>query len=117
MGDSDRRAGWEERYDREHRAAWDERYISERTAAWEASYGRGDRYGSNSRFESSTRGDRFAGDVRVGQRTSRRMIAVPDQYRDQYRDNAEVYYGFDTDRIFEVDRDSGLILRLFDLIG
>jgi hypothetical protein len=113
--DTDRRAGWEARYDREHRTAWEERYMSDRQAAWEGR-GRDDGYGSNSRFEESDRGDRFAGDVRIGQRASRRMVDVPDQYRDEYRDSDEVYYRYDSDRIYEINRRSGLIVRLFDLI-
>jgi hypothetical protein len=115
--ETDRRAGWEARYDREHRSAWEERYTRDRDAAWDAGQGRGDGYGSNGRFETSTRGDRFAGDVRVGQRASRRMVALPDQYRGEYRDSDEVYYRYDSDRIYEIDRDSGLITRLFDRIG
>jgi hypothetical protein len=114
--ESDQRAGWEARYDREHRTAWEERYMRDRSAAWEDREGRDDRYGANSRFEVSSRGDRFAGDVRVGQRASRRMVALPDQYRDEYRDSDEVYYRYDSDRIYEIDRSNGLILRLFDLI-
>lgn len=117
--DTDQRAGWEARYDREHRAAWEERYMTDRNAAWESGDGRDgrdDRYGSSSRFEASNRGDRFAGDVRVGQRATRRMTDLPDQYRDEYRDSDEVYYRFDSDRIYEIDRSNGTILRLFDLI-
>ena len=115
--DTDQRAGWEARYDREHRAAWEERYMRDRSAAWDDRDGReDDRYGSSSRFELSSRGDRFSGDARVGQRATRRMVALPAQYRDEYRDSDEVYYRYDSDRIFEIDRSSGTILRLFDLI-
>lgn len=115
--DTDQRAGWEARYDREHRAAWEERYMRDRHSAWEDRDGRDDdRYGSSSRFELSSRGDRFAGDARVGQRATRRMVALPAQYRDEYRDSDEVYYRYDSDRIFEIDRSNGTILRLFDLI-
>lgn len=114
--DTDQRAGWEARYDREHRAAWEERYMSDRNAAWDSSDERDDSYGSSSRFEVSSRGDRFAGDPRIGQRATRRMVALPDQYRDEYRDSDEVYYRFDSDRIYEIDRSNGTILRLFDLI-
>ncbi|HMJ93683.1 MAG TPA: hypothetical protein VK472_06260 [Allosphingosinicella sp.] len=117
--DTDQRAGWEARYDREHRTAWEERYMSDRNAAWEDRDdrdGRDDRYGASSRFEMSNRGDRFAGDARVGQRATRRMVDLPDQYRDEYRDSDEVYYRYDSDRVYEIDRSNGLILRLFDLI-
>ena len=108
------RAGWEARYDSEHRSAWEDRYMSERRAAWDS--GRDGGFGASSRFESSDRGDRFAGDVRIGQRATRRMVALPDQYRGEFRDSDQVYYRYDSDRVFEIDRNSGLILRLFDLI-
>ena len=117
--DTDQRAGWEARYDREHRASWEERYMRDRSAAWDDRDdrdGRDDRYGASSRFEVSSRGDRFAGDARIGQRATRRMVALPDQYRDEYRDSDEVYYRYDSDRIYEIDRGNGLIVRLFDLI-
>lgn len=117
--DTDRRAGWDARYDSEHRAAWEERYMRDRETAWEGGMGREDGYGysADGRFEASTRGDRFAGDARIGQRASRRMVAVPAQFRDEYRDSDEFYYRYDSDRIYEIDRRSGLIVRLFDLVG
>ena len=104
---------------RASRRAGKQRYMRDRSAAWDDRDdrdGRDDRYGSSSRFEVSSRGDRFAGDARVGQRVSRRMVDLPDQYRDEYRDSDEVYYRYDSDRIYEIDRGNGLILRLFDLI-
>lgn len=110
------RAGWEARYDSEHRAAWDARYNDERSAAWDSGRRGDSRFGASSRFESSNRGDRFAGDARVGQRASRRMVEMPDQYRNEFRDSDDVYYRYDSDRAYEIDRHSGLILRLFDLI-
>lgn len=113
---NERRARWEENYDREHRAQWEERYMSDRSAAWEGQYGRSDRgYDSDDRFDEGNRGDRFAGDVRIGQRATRRMAALPDQYRGQYRDSDQVYYRYDEDRIYEISRQTGLILRLFDV--
>jgi len=114
--DTDQRAGWEARYDREHRTAWEDRYMRERSAAWDDRYSRDDRYRSDRRFEVSSRGDRFAGDARIGQRATQRMVALPEQYRDEYRDSDEVYYRYDSDRVYEIDRSNGLILRLFDLI-
>jgi hypothetical protein len=112
--DNEDRANWDARYDSEHRAAWDSRYASDRDAAWNS--GRQGSFAASSRFEASNRGDRFAGDVRIGQRASRRMVALPDQYRGEFRDSDEVYYRYDSERVYEIDRTNGLILRLFDLI-
>jgi hypothetical protein len=63
------------------------------------------------------RGDRFAGDVRVGQHFSDRQIALPTQYRDRYRDSDAAYYRYDDNRIYQIDRVSGLILAMFDIAG
>jgi hypothetical protein len=112
--DNSDRAGWEARYDSEHRAAWEDRYMSDRRAAWNS--GRQGGFAGGNRFEASNRGDRFAGDARIGQRASRRMVDLPDQYRGEFRDSDEVYYRYDSERVYEFDRDTGLIVRLFDLI-
>jgi hypothetical protein len=69
----------------------------------------------DSRFDHPNRGDRFAGDIRVGQRPSARMIALPDRYRTDYRDSDAVYYRYDNDRIYEVDRATNLVMGLMDL--
>jgi hypothetical protein len=112
---SERRTAWLARYDTEHRAAWEERYERERLAAWEDSFGRDRRAGYEGRFDRPNRGDRFAGDVRVGQPRSARMTALPVEYRIEYPDSDQFYHGFDDDRIYRVDRRTGLILGLLDL--
>lgn len=115
-GRSDRdRASWDDRYDREHRADWENRYARDRDAAWESRDGRGDRFGSNARFDRPNRGDRFAGDARIGQHTSMRMGVLPAQYRDEFRDDEDVYYRYDDRRIYQIDRRTDLILRLLDV--
>jgi hypothetical protein len=111
----DSRTAWEARYDRDHRAAWEARYMSERSAQYDGAFSRDQNSYSNDRFDQPNRGDRFAGDVRVGQRFSARMAALPAAYRTDYRDNDQVYYGYDDQRIYRVDRRTGLILALFDL--
>ncbi|HEX4737165.1 MAG TPA: hypothetical protein VH331_06355 [Allosphingosinicella sp.] len=111
----DSRAAWEARYDRDHRAAWEARYVSERSAQYDGGFSRDQNSGSNDRFDRPNRGDRFAGDVRVGQRFSSRMGAMPAEYRVDYQDNDQVYYGYDNQRIYRVDRRTGLILGLLDL--
>jgi hypothetical protein len=113
--DREGRATWEAGYDRDHRAAWNERYERERTAAWDGRFGADGRLASGERFDRPNRGDRFNGDVRVGQRYSARMVALPAEYRIEYRDTDNFYYGFDDDRIYQVDRRTGLILGLLDI--
>ena len=61
------------------------------------------------------RGDRFAGDVRVGQHFSDRQVALPMQYRARYRDSDAAYYRYDDDRIYQIDRGTGLIMAMFDI--
>ena len=77
--------------------------------------GRDDRFGMDDRRD--MRGDRFAGDVRVGQRFSDRMVAVPAQYRERYKDSDASYYRYDDDRIYQIDRTTGLILAMFNIAG
>ena len=59
------------------------------------------------------RGDRFNGDVRVGQRFSGRQVALPAAYRDRYRDNDTSFYRYDDDRVYQIDRASGVIMAMF----
>lgn len=113
----DRRATWEDSYDREHRAGWEDRYLRDRDAAWTSRFGRDDRFGANARFDRPNRGDRFAGDVRVGQRTSMRMGALPEQFREEFRDDEDVYYRYDDRRIYQVDRRTDLIRGLIDIVN
>ena len=82
---------------------------------WNDRDSRQDRFGTNLRFDGPNRGDRFAGDARVGQRISVRMLAVPEQYRNEYRDNDDVYYRYDDRRIYQVDRRTDMILGLRDM--
>lgn len=79
-------------------------------------FSRDDRFGDKD-DRRDMRGDRFAGDVRVGQRFSNRMVAVPAQYRDRYRDSDASYYRYDDDRIYQIDRTTGLILAMFSIAG
>lgn len=69
----------------------------------------------DSRFERGNRGDRFAGDIRVGQRPTARMVDLPDRYRNDYRDSDAVYYRYDDDRIYEVDRLTNVVMGMMDL--
>jgi hypothetical protein len=61
------------------------------------------------------RGDRFSGDLRVGQHFSDRQVALPIQYRTRYQDNDRSYYRYDSDRVYQIDRSTGLILAMFDV--
>ena len=63
------------------------------------------------------RGDRFSGDLRVGQRISARQVALPIEFRAHYRDSDTSYYRYDEDRIYQIDRVTGLIMAMFDPRG
>ena len=60
-----------------------------------------------------TRGDRFNGDVRVGQRFSDRQVALPAAYRARYQDSDTSFYRYDEDRIYQIDRATGVIMAMF----
>ena len=70
---------------------------------------------ANAGFGADRRGDRFAGDLRVGQHFSDRQVMLPAQYRARYQDNDRSYYRYDEDRVYQIDRRSGLILAMFDV--
>ena len=40
---------------------------------------------------------------------------MPVQYRSDYVDNDRVYYGYDNGRVYQIDRQSQMILALLDL--
>jgi hypothetical protein len=112
----DERAAWND--GRDERTGWNDGR-DERTG-WND--GRDERTGWNDgrnmadmRFDGPVRGDRFAGDARIGQRAPARMLDMPVQYRAQYVDNDRVYYGYDNGRIYQIDRQSQLILALLDM--
>lgn len=130
----ERRAEWELRYDREHRAEWEARYLRDRDAVWEGRFaarrsGGQDRFGSDwssdgrdrtryhEGFDRPNRGDRFAGDVRVGQRISHRMVNLPVQHRAHFVDDDQVYYRYDDDRIYRVDRRTDMIVAMLDILS
>lgn len=74
--------------------------------------GKGDFAGNDRR---DTRGDRFNGDLRVGQRYSARHTALPMEYRARYRDSDASYYSYDDDRIYQIDRGTGMIMAMFTI--
>lgn len=84
-------------------------------AGWER--GRDDGYAETIAVgvDQGHRGDRFSGDLRVGQRFSKGQVALPVQYRTRYRDSERSYYRYDANRVYEIDRSSGLILAMFDV--
>lgn len=67
-----------------------------------------------SRFGGPIPGDRFAGDVRVGQHASLRMVGLPERYRVEFGDTDDFYHRYDAGRIYRLDRKSNLIVSLLD---
>jgi hypothetical protein len=73
------------------------------------------RWVPDARFAGLRPGDRYSGDARVGQHIAPSMVNLPPEYRSQYVDDARVYYGYDNGRIYQIDRQSQMILALLDL--
>lgn len=86
----------------------------DRSAAWD---GRSDKYNhvADPRFAGPHRGDRFSGDTRIGQHATARIVHMPVQYRSDYVDNERIYYGYDNGRVYQIDRQSQMILALLDM--
>jgi len=53
------------------------------------------------------------GGLRVGMHASGNLYAVPYEYRNQFRDNASVYYRSDGTRIYEIDARTQTVVRVF----
>ena len=85
----------------------------EKQASWESGNVNG-HWVPDARFAGLRPGDRFSGDIRVGQRATARVVNLPTEYRGQYVDDARVYYGYDSGRVYQIDRQSQMILALLD---
>lgn len=69
----------------------------------------------DARFAGLRPGDRYAGDARIGQHASARIVTMPAQYRGEYVDTDRFYYGYDNGRVYQIDRQSRMILALLDM--
>jgi hypothetical protein len=128
--DVERESRWGDRADAVRDSHWDRRSDNragadrddmERYARWNDGSGDRKQLGRemsrfDDRFDRANRGDRFAGDVRVGQAASMRMTELPEQYRARFADDERVYYRYDDHRIYQVDRRDGLVLGLLDMV-
>jgi len=70
----------------------------------------------DARFAGLHPGDRFSGDVRIGERATTRIVSMPVQYRSDYVDTDRMYYGYDNGRVYQIDRKTQMILALLDLV-
>ena len=84
------------------------------TASWESGSING-QWVPDARFAGLHPGDRFNGDARIGQHATARIVNLPAEYRGQYVDDARVYYGYDNGRVYQIDRQSQMILALLDI--
>jgi hypothetical protein len=55
------------------------------------------------------------GGLRIGQRVSGNLYAVPSQYRYQYRDGNGVYYRSDGRQIYQIDARTNTVVRVYDM--
>jgi hypothetical protein len=74
------------------------------------------RWVPDARFAGLHPGDRFSGDVRIGERATARIVSMPVQYRSDYVDSDRMYYGYDNGRVYQIDRKTQMILALLDLV-
>jgi hypothetical protein len=82
--------------------------------AWESRSSNGN-WIPDARFAGLHPGDRFSGDARIGQHATARIVAMPVQYRTEYVDTDRFYYGYDNGRVYQIDRQSRMILALLDM--
>lgn len=55
------------------------------------------------------------GGLRVGQRVTGELYAVPSQYRDRYRDDSRFYYRSDGRRIYQIDARTDVVTRIYQV--
>ena len=55
------------------------------------------------------------GGLRVGQRVTGELYAVPSQYRDRYRDDYRYYYRSDGRRIYQIDARTDVVARVYPM--
>ena len=55
------------------------------------------------------------GTLRVGQRATGNLGAVPYEYRDRYRDGGGVYYRSDARAVYQIDARNDTVLRIYSL--
>jgi hypothetical protein len=70
----------------------------------------------DARFAGLHPGDRFSGDPRIGQRVTAQIVSMPVQYRSDYVDTDQIYYGYDDGRVYQIDRKTQVILALLDIM-
>lgn len=94
-------------------ASRDHNRRGDRSASWDgcATYGNF----ADPRFAGPHPGDRYSGDTRIGQHITSRIVNMPVQYRSEYVDNDRVYHGYDNGRVYQIDRQSQMVLALLDM--
>ena len=55
------------------------------------------------------------GGLRVGQRVTGELYAVPSQYRSRYRDDSRYYYRSDGRRIYQIDARTDVVARVYPM--
>jgi len=70
----------------------------------------------DARFAGLHPGDRFSGDARIGQHVTARVVNMPLQYRSEYTDTDQIYYGYDNGRVYQIDKKTQMILALLDIM-
>lgn len=55
------------------------------------------------------------GGLRVGQRVTGELYAVPSQYRDRYRDDSRFYYRSDGRQIYQIDARTNVVTRIHQM--
>jgi hypothetical protein len=117
--------GWDDRdSNRDGRWDVDSRYDSNRDGYDDRDHNRDGRWDNDQDYQQTdNRGvvgqilDRVTGNngLRVGQRASANLGAVPYDYRSQYRDSDSVYYRSDNRNIYQIDARTQTVVRVYPM--
>jgi hypothetical protein len=73
------------------------------------------RYGRDDGRDDSYGDDEGGDALRVGDRVTGGLYAVPDAYRGRFRDGGSVYYRYGDGNVYQIDARTGVVLRIYPI--
>lgn len=92
--------------------AYTNRYSNDQYQREDDSYRSDGRYDRNDSYDRDDTYDEGDG-LRVGERVSGGLYAVPNAYRYRFRDGGGVYYRYGDGNVYQIDARSGVVLRIY----
>jgi hypothetical protein len=112
--------GYDNRYDNRGYGTYDNRTYNNGAYSNRGYDDRQYQYRQDDRDDAYDRDDRYGDDdggyaLRVGERASGGLYAVPDSYRYRFRDSGSVYYRYGNGNVYQIDARTGVVLRIYPI--